>query len=83
MRDRNQTQIQGYVEVRATALHPRLHTEGFQLSTIGSSTKGPPPRNYNNSHTCIQEGRHKAKRNYNLVIIKHTNNLGDLQRPQT
>ena len=35
-----------YFEARATALHPRFHTEGFQLSTIGSSTKGPPPRNY-------------------------------------
>ena len=36
-------------EVRATALRPRLHTEGFQLSTIGSFTKGSPSRNYNNT----------------------------------
>ena len=34
-------------EVRATALRPHLHTEGFQLSTIGSSTHRPPLRNYN------------------------------------
>jgi len=33
-------------EIRAIALRPRLHTEGFQLSTIGSSIKRPPPRNY-------------------------------------
>ena len=33
-------------EVRATALRPRLHIEGFQLSTIRSSTKGPPLSNY-------------------------------------
>ena len=33
-------------EVRATAPRPCLHTEGFQLSTIGSFTKGPPLRNY-------------------------------------
>ena len=30
----------------STALRLRLHTEGFQLSTIGSSTKGSPLRNY-------------------------------------
>ena len=35
-------------EVRATALHPRLHTEGFPLYVhTGPSTKGPPLRNYN------------------------------------
>ena len=55
-----------YFEIRATALRPRLHTEGFQLSTIGSSTKGPPPRNYNLHNkeyttptlTPLHEGRH-------------------------
>ena len=35
------------IEVRATGLRLRLHTEGFQLSTIESFTKGPPSRNYN------------------------------------
>ena len=77
-----------YFEVRATALHPRLHTEGFQLSTIGSFTKGPPPRNYNNtngstqlqlSHTSTQEGvtkpSTKQRKKYNLVITKITNNI--------
>jgi len=34
-------------EVRGTALRPHLHTEEFSLSTIGYSTKGPPPRDYN------------------------------------
>ena len=36
-------------EVRATILRPRLHTKGFQLFIIGSSTKGSPPRNYNST----------------------------------
>ena len=36
-------------EVRATALRPCLHTEEFQLSTTGSSTQGPPLRNYNST----------------------------------
>ena len=35
-----------YFEVRATGLHPRIHTKGFSLSTIESSIKGLPPRNY-------------------------------------
>jgi len=34
-------------KIRATALRPHLHTEEFQLFTIGSTTKGPPLRNYN------------------------------------
>ena len=34
-------------EVRATALHPRLHTEGFPPVHTRPSTKGPPLRNYN------------------------------------
>ena len=38
-----------YFEVRATTLHPRLHTKGFQLSTIGSFTQGPLLRNYNST----------------------------------
>jgi len=37
-------------EVPTTALRPHLHTEGFQLITIGSSTKGHPPRYYNLQH---------------------------------
>ena len=37
-------------EVRATALRPRLHTEGFSLYVhSGPSTKGPPPSNYNST----------------------------------
>ena len=36
-----------YFEVRAIALRLRLHTEGFQLSTIGSSIQESPLRNYN------------------------------------
>ena len=51
-------------EVQAIALRRRLHTEGFQLSTIGSFTKGPLSRNFkyklrvqnSNSHTSTQEG---------------------------
>ena len=51
-------------EFRATVLRRRLHTEGFQLSTIGSSTRGLHRgiTNYNlrvynsNSHTSTQEG---------------------------
>ena len=58
-----------YFEVRATVLRPRLHTKGFQLSTIGSFTQGPPLRKYNSTLeyttpylytiTSTQEGRHK------------------------
>ena len=36
-------------EVRAIVIRSRLHTEGFSLSTIGSSTQGPPLRNYNST----------------------------------
>ena len=76
-------------EARATALCPRLHTEGFPLSTIGSSTKEPPPRNYNvykqsvynsNSHTFTQEGRHKAKNKVKrkLQLDDHLDHKQDL-----
>ena len=43
------TNIRIYFEVRAIALRLRLHTEGFQLSTIGSSIQGPSLRNYNST----------------------------------
>ena len=36
-------------EVRVTALCTRLHTKGFQLSTIESFTQRPPLRNYNST----------------------------------
>ena len=37
-------------EVRATALRPRLYTEGFLLYVYtGPSTKEPPPRSYNST----------------------------------
>ena len=38
-----------YFEVQPTALRPRHHAEGFQLSTIGSFTQGPPLTNYNST----------------------------------
>ena len=54
-------------EVRATALRSHLHTERFQLSTIESSTKEPPPRNYKYKPEYTTplsllyiKGRHKA-----------------------
>ena len=48
LRDRrSNTNTRICFKVRATALRPRLHTEGFQLSTIGSSIQGPPLRNHN------------------------------------
>ena len=36
-------------EVPATALRPRLHTEGLPLCPQGPSTKGPLLRNYNST----------------------------------
>ena len=32
-------------EIRATALHPRLHTEGFSLYVHTGPHRKPPPRN--------------------------------------
>ena len=68
-------------DVRATALRPRLHIEGFQLST-----KEPTPRNYNlqfeskqlHSHSSTQEEgtkpKHKAKKSLQLGDPMITNN---------
>ena len=55
-----------YFEVRATALRPRLHAEGFPLCVhTGPSTKGPPLRNYNSTlgvhYSSLKHNRHKAK----------------------
>jgi len=66
-----------YFEVRATALHPHLHKEGFHYVHIGPSTKGSLPRNYNstpgvhnsslNTQNLYTRGghldKHKAKEN--------------------
>ena len=78
-------------EVQSTALHPRLHREGIQLSTIESSTHGPLLRNYSstseyttlslyNTNLYIRGGT-KQRKKYNLVIIKSTNNC-DLKGSQ-
>ena len=70
-------------EVRATALRPCLHTEGFQLSTIGSSTEGPPLRNYNLqpwstqlqlSHLYTRGSTKQRRKSYSLDDSKITNN---------
>jgi len=67
-----------YYEVRATALRPLLHTEGFSLSTIrfpqrdlhrGITTIQKRSTQLQLSHTSTQEGSHKVKKKvYNLVI---------------
>ena len=72
-------------EVRKNALGPRLHTEGFSLCPHrtfhkGTSTEELQLNSYStqllsNTITSTQEGRHKAKEKYNLVITKITNNL--------
>ena len=71
-------------EIRAIALRLRLHTERFQLSTIRSSTQGPPLRNYNstpkyttplsNTITSTQE-RTKSKEETKLSDPMITNSL--------
>ena len=56
-------------EVRATALHPCLHTEGFshplRIFHKGTSTEKlqltTGSTQFQLSHTSTQEGRHKAK----------------------
>ena len=85
LRDREiQTQTQGYVSRFEPPLYVLAFTQkDFHYVNQGPSTKGSPPRNYNDtnkkyttptlSHIYIR-GRHKAKRKYNLVITKITNN---------
>ena len=79
-------------EVRATALRPRLHTEGYQLSTIGSSIQGPPLGNYNSTPehttplytiTSTQEGAQSKERNTLGDHKDHKHSLGDLEGSQT
>ena len=68
-------------KVQATAARPHLHIEGFPLSTIESSTKGPPLRitpSTNKKYITLtltplhkREGTKlstKERENYNLVI---------------
>jgi len=61
-----------YFEIRATALRPRLHTEGFSLRPHRTSHKGNLHRGITTQHleyttplsnttTSTQEARHKAK----------------------
>ena len=61
-----------YFEVRATALRPRLHTEGFHYVHTGPPTKGTSTKEFaitnleyttslSNTTTSTQEASHKGK----------------------
>ena len=94
MRDRRSNANTGICfEVRATALRPRLHTEGFHYVHTGPSTKEPPLRNYNSTlggHnsslytiTSTQEGAQSKKINTLGDLKDHKYSLGDLKGSQT
>ena len=64
------------LEVRATALRPRLHTEGFHYVHTGPPTKGTSTEefvitklgvhnySFQHNHLYIKRDRHKAKLNH-------------------
>jgi len=71
---------------------PCLRIEGFQLSTIGSFTQGPSPRNYNSTPkyttslyaiTSTQEGAQSKERNTLGDHKDYKHSLGDLKGSQT